>query len=590
MGLKTRLRSTWIEMQATGRMLPYLPRVLPGSQWHIARIIARNAERYGNHTALRYLDESYTWQEFEDQLARYAGYLRRKGIKQGDVVALMMDNRPDFLFIESAVCRLGAISALINTNLTEHGLVHAVNIGKPKLVIAGSEHAEKLREVVSELCVKESEVVLQLEHASDDAHGFDSLNEAIKKATLVRDNARTKPDDGMCYIYTSGTTGLPKAAVVTHKRFLLAAHLFGRSIHDAAPDDVIYATLPLYHSNAQWAGFGASVASAGTLALRRKFSATQFWDDVRKYGATHFIYIGELCRYLLNQPPSSRDRDHQLRGGTGNGLRPDIWEAFTNRFGVPLMREFYGATEGNAPMFNIEGRPGMVGRLRPGQIIVKCDLSSGEIERNAQGLCDQIGPGGTGLLLGKINAVTRFDGYVDNAATQKKVIQDVLKRGDSYFNSGDLLTLHEDNWVAFADRVGDTFRWKGENVSTNEVAEVLNGAPGVLESNVYGVQVAGTDGRAGMASLNTDGQFDLGAFAEFVIEKLPGYQRPYFIRVQDDMRITGTFKHQKVDYRKEGYDPSKVNGDALYYLDGERYVPIDEALHQKLMSGEVTPR
>ncbi len=590
MGLKQRLRATWIELEAAGRMLPHMHRVLPGSHWHIARIIARNAEKYGNYTALRYLDESYTWQEFEDRLARYAGYLRRKGIRQGDVVALLMDNRPDYVFLESAICRLGAISALINTNLIEHALVHAINVGEPKLVIAGSEHAEKLREVVSELCVKESEVILQQEQESDDTHGFATLNADVKKAILVRDNAKTKPDDGMCYIYTSGTTGLPKAAIVTHKRFLLAAHLFGRAIHDAAPDDVIYATLPLYHSNAQWAGFGASVTSAGTLALRRKFSASQFWDDVRKFGATHFIYIGELCRYLLNQPASSRDRDHQLRGGTGNGLRPDIWEEFTGRFGIPVMREFYGATEGNAPMFNIEGRPGMVGRLRPGQLIVKCDLSSGEIVRNAQGLCDPVGVGGTGLFLGKINAVTRFDGYVDNQATQKKVISNVLKQGDTYFNSGDLLTLHEDNWVAFADRVGDTFRWKGENVSTNEVAEVLNAAPGVLESNVYGVQVVGTDGRAGMASLNTDSAFDLDDFAAFVISKLPGYQRPYFIRVQDGMRITGTFKHQKVDYRKEGYDPTKVNGDALYYLDGERYVPIDTALHQKLMSGEVSPR
>ncbi|MCA9627102.1 MAG: long-chain-acyl-CoA synthetase [Myxococcales bacterium] len=590
MGLKQRLRSTWIELEATGRLLPHLHRVLPGSHWHIARIIARNAERFGNHTALRYLEESYSWQEFEDRLARYAGYLRRKGIKQGDVVALMMDNRPDFLFIEAAVCRLGAISALINTNLIEHALVHAINIGHPKLVIGGSEHALQLRQVAGELCVKESEVLVQLEHDDDDAQGFATLNADLGKAIQVRDNAKTKPDDGMCYIYTSGTTGLPKAAIVTHKRFLLAAHLFGRSIHDAAPDDVIYATLPLYHSNAQWAGFGASVTSAGTLALRRKFSASQFWDDVRKFGATHFIYIGELCRYLLNQPPNSRDRDHQLRGGTGNGLRPDIWEAFTSRFGVPVMREFYGATEGNAPMFNIEGKPGMVGRLRPGQIIVKCDLSSGEVLRNAQGLCEEVEVGGTGLFLGKINAVTRFDGYVDNQATQKKVITDVLKHGDTYFNSGDLLTLNEDKWVAFADRVGDTFRWKGENVSTNEVAEVLNAAPGVLESNVYGVQVTGTDGRAGMASLNTDEQFDLGAFAAFVIDKLPGYQRPYFIRVQDGMRITGTFKHQKVDYRKEGYDPTQVNGDALYYLDGERYVPIDAELHQKLVSGEVSPR
>lgn len=591
MGMIESARSTWTEVEAVGRLLRNAKRFLPRSEWNVSRLVARNAETLGKQPAILIGEARYTWADVEEQVARYAGALRALGVKAGDVAALLMDNRAEFVFSEVAITRVGGISALINTNLAGPALVHAINIGAPKLVIVGSEHAEQVADVVSELELGPDRLVEDTDQSNPAPARFRSLNELVGAATPYTRHIPTDLNEGMCYIYTSGTTGLPKAAVVTHKRFLLAAHLFGHSVHNAASDDVIYVTLPLYHSNAQWAGFGASCSTGAAMALRRKFSVTQFWNDARTYGATHFIYIGELCRYLLNQPASASDRDHNIRGGTGNGLRPDIWEAFTRRFGIPAMREFYGATEGNAPMFNLEGRPGMVGRLRPGQILVKCDLATGEIVRNARGLCDRVGIGETGLLLGKINALTKFDGYVDASATQKKVVSGVLKRGDSYFNSGDLLTLHADKWVSFADRVGDTFRWKGENVSTNEVAEILNAAPGVLEANVYGVSVPGKDGRAGMASLNIEpGDFNVAQLAEFVVSKLPNYQRPFFIRVQNDMRITQTFKHQKVAYRDEGYDPTQVEQDQLYFLDVDKYIPIDAEVYSRIQRGELEPR
>ncbi|MCA9771719.1 MAG: AMP-binding protein, partial [Myxococcales bacterium] len=383
-------------------------------------------------------------------------------------------------------------------------------------------------------------------------------------------------------------TGLPKAAIVTNQRMMAAAHAFGKVMVEGRPGDVIYVSLPLYHSSAMYIGWGSALSTGAAVALRRKFSAHNFWRDVRHFDATAFLYIGELCRYLLNTPPVEGEASHRLRVGVGNGLRPDIWRAFQERFNVPLIREFYGATEGNAPVMNFQGRPGMVGRKRRGQILVKCDPATGDVKRNAQGLCDEIGPGEVGLLLGRISRVMKFDGYVDQQATQKKVLKDVLKKGDEYFNSGDLIQLHPDGWLSFADRVGDTFRWKGENVSTNEVAEILNGAPGVLESNVYGVHVPHTEGRAGMAALTTGEGFDLERFAAFVAEKLPGYMRPQFVRILGDgaMRITGTFKHQKVDYRKEGFDPATV-ADALYVFQDGAYAPIDAALHAKIASGEV---
>jgi fatty-acyl-CoA synthase len=302
------------------------------------------------------------------------------------------------------------------------------------------------------------------------------------------------------------------------------------------------------------------------------------------------MYIGELCRYLLNAPRNPNERNHRLRVGVGNGLRGDIWEAFQQRFGVPLMREFYGATEGNSPLFNFEGRPGMVGRLKPGMVLVRCEETTGEILRNSKGFCDKIEkPGQKGIFLGHINPIFAFDGYVDKAATQKKVLTDAFKKGDAYFNTGDILILHDDGWVSFADRVGDTYRWKGENVSTNEVAEALNRVTGVLESNVYGVEVVGSEGRAGMASLSVNESFKVEELAKYVVEKLPAFQRPYFVRLSRDMRITGTFKHQKVTYRDEGYDPAKVE-EPLYFLDGKNYVEIDAELHRRLMSGEVGPR
>lgn len=584
---QTGWQTTKLELKAALRLVKHVPHFAPLSRWNLAKLVARNAEHWGARPALYFLDRIYTWAEVAEQTQRYAGFLRKRGVMPGDVVALLMDNRPEFIFIQTAITQLGAVAALLNTNLSGAPLAHAVRVSKPTLCIAGSEHASKMRDIAPELA--QLTVMVQLEQPSHSSADFESINAAVASAPLFSTPAKTRVKAGMCFIYTSGTTGLPKAAVITHQRFLLAAHIFGRAVHEATPEDVIYVSLPLYHSNAQWAGWGAACVSGAAVALRRKFSASHFWQDAKHFGATRFVYIGELCRYLLNQPPRPEDRDHQLRIGVGNGLRPDIWEEFTQRFGVESMREFYGSTEGNAPMFNVEGRPGMIGRLWPSQIIVRCDLSTGKIYRDAQGRCEQLSSG-TGLLLGHINPITRFDGYVDDSATSSKVERDVLRKGDAYFNSGDLLVLHPGRWVSFADRVGDTFRWKGENVSTNEVAEVLNKAPGVLESNVYGVLVPGMEGRAGMASLNITQEFELGRFAEFIIQELPSYQRPYFIRLQKEMRVTQTLKHQKVGYRDEGYDPARVNGDELYFLDGDRYIPIDEGVYARLANGELGPR
>ncbi len=587
MSFAERVSLEWREAARTVRLLADLPKFLSGGSWSAARMLEKTARDFPDHTGIAYLDQRFPWRRVNALANQYASYFAARGIGPGDVVALMMDNRPDFLFIEMGLAKIRAVAALINTNLSGTPLAHAVNVARPKLFVVGSEHCETVRSMSAELEIEAagSGIVVQLEPDVTVA-GFEVINDDVEAAAQQAPPAAHLTSDPVTYIYTSGTTGLPKAARITNQRFLMAGAAFGRIIHEARAGDVIYVALPLYHSSAQWIGWASCVRTGATLALRRKFSATQFWKDVSEFGATHFVYIGELCRYLLNQPLREGERNHQIRVAVGNGLRPDIWQKFQERFGIPVIREFYGATEGNAPMVNVDGRPGMVGRLRPGQIIVKCDQATGEIVRGEKGRCTKVRVGETGLLLGRISAVTKFDGYVDESATQKKIVTDVLARGDQYFNSGDLLTLHEHNWVAFADRIGDTFRWKGENVSTNEVAETLNGAKGVLETNVYGVTVPGNDGRAGMASVNVNDAFDVEAFGKFVVEKLPRYMAPYFLRVQRDMRTTGTFKHQKVDYREEGYDPAKVT-DPLYFLDGERYVELDAALFARLDSGEM---
>jgi len=588
-----RLSTRIAEWQALARLLRHAPRVLrPSAPWNASRLLAERAAQDPSGPGLLYLDRRMSWRELDRSVDRTARAFQDIGVGPGDVVSLMMDNRPEFLLAVTALSRLRAVAALINTNVSGSALEHAIHVAKPRLVLTGAEHAGKIREVLPSLSGIGRDAVLAWSDAGadvpDDLASFDALLEAA--APSPTDVGPPRADEYMCYIYTSGTTGLPKAAIVRNQRWLVAGALFGSAVLELGPDDIVYVPLPLYHSNAMYAGWGSALLTGAALALRRKFSASQFWSDVERFDATAFVYIGELCRYLLNQPVRPEERRHRLRVITGNGLRPDVWARFQERFRVPLIREFYGATEGNAPLVNLVGRPGMVGRLQPSQAIAHCDLETGEVRRGADGRCTRVKPGETGLLLGRISGITSYDGYVDSEATRRKILEDVFHGGDRWFNSGDLVVLHEDGWVSFADRVGDTFRWKGENVATNEVAEILNGAEGVLESNVFGVKVPGTDGRAGMACLSCGEGFSLDKFTAWVMEHLPSYQRPYFLRMLgDEMRVTGTFKHQKTDYRREGYDPAQVR-DPLYFFDGERYTPLDTDIFEALNSGKITLR
>lgn len=581
-------KSSWYEFGRKARLAPEVPKLLSFSRYSPGRLCERAAEHWGNLPALLFQDQRFTWREVDGHANQWAHWFRRRDIAQGDVVALMFDNRPDFIFATLGLSKLGAVSALVNTNLVGKPLIHAIETASAKLFVGGGEHLGAIEAVAGQL--GRVPIVIHSEGLACDT-ALPVIDREVAASSFARPPGLPVPHgrDPAQYIYTSGTTGLPKAARIPNARVLGAAAMFGRVMFDCGPGDVLYIVLPLYHSNAQWMGWSSCLLTGATMALRRKFSASQFWEDVRRYDATHFLYIGEICRYLTNAPAQPGERNHRLRMGVGNGLRADVWKTFQERFKIPLLREFYGATEGNAILTNVEGRPGMIGRLAPVHHLIACDPMTGEPERGPNGLCKPVKEGQTGLFVALISPVTRFDGYLDTAASRKKIIRDVRWRGDAWFNSGDLMTLHEDSWVSFADRVGDTFRWKGENVSTYEVAEVLNGAPGVLQSNVYGVTVSGAEGRAGMASLVVDDRFQLDAFAAYVVKALPGFQRPWFIRLQPEVEQTATFKQKKVDSREEGYDPTRCK-DPLYFLEGSHYTPIDGPTWQRLRSGEIGPR
>jgi fatty-acyl-CoA synthase len=359
--------------------------------------------------------------------------------------------------------------------------------------------------------------------------------------------------------------------------------------------DRMYVVLPLYHSAGGVCAIGSVLTSGGAMIIRRKFSATQFWDDCVKYRATQFQYIGELCRYLLNTPPHPLERKHSLRVIMGNGLRPEIWPAFKARFRIPKIIEFYGATEGNVALVNMDGKIGAVGRI-PNYLrnllptrLVKFDVEHEQPVRGPDGFCIECKPGDVGEAIGKIDPERgRFEGYTKSSETEKKILRDVFTKGDAWFRTGDLLRRDAAGYFYFIDRIGDTFRWKGENVATSEVAEAISVYPGVKEANVYGVKVPGTDGRAGMASLVLEGALDLDKFKAHIDKNLPAYARPIFLRLQHEIEVTGTFKHRKVELVQQGFDPRTIK-EPLYFMEPvhARYITLTPDLYDRIVAGEV---
>jgi fatty-acyl-CoA synthase len=404
--------------------------------------------------------------------------------------------------------------------------------------------------------------------------------------------------DRALYIYTSVTTGLPKAANVNHFRLMQWSHWFA-GMMDTRQNDRLYNCLPMYHSVGGVVAIGALLVNGGSVVIRERFSASRFWDDVVEWNCTLFQYIGELCRYLVNSSPHPREAEHQLRLACGNGLRPDVWEEFKRRFRIPRILEFYAATEGNFSLYNCEERPGAIGRIpsflshRFPMALVKFDLETGEPIRNDEGFCIRSATNEIGEAIGKIiddgsSPASRFEGYADKAASDKKVLRNVFTNGDAWFRTGDLMRRDEKGFFYFVDRAGDTFRWKGENVSTTELAAMICACTGVIEAVAYGVTIPGTEGRAGMVAAVVSQDFDLIAFHKHLVERLPEYARPLFLRIGRKIEVTATFKSKKHDLSREAYDPGVI-ADAIYFNDPARqvFVKLDTRLYEKIRTGKI---
>ena len=553
------------------------------------------AERFGTAPALCDRGTSLGYRELADAVHRYARWSLKQGLVPGDVVCLLMPNCPEYLAIWLGLTRAGVIVALLNTNLSGGVLAHSINIVNPRYVIVGASLAAAARS--------------SREHVPDAVrywlHGpgnedMSRLDLAGLSTDELTDTECPTPslDDRALYIYTSGTTGLPKAANVSHLRVMQWSHWFA-GLMDTQPTDRMYNCLPLYHSVGGVVATGATLVRGGTVVIRERFSASEFWKDIVAERCTLFQYIGELCRYLLGSPPHPDETRHSLRLCCGNGLRGDVWEPFQQRFHLPQILEYYASTEGSFSLYNCEGRPGAIGRIPPflshrlPVALVKFDEASGAPVRDANGLCVRCDVDEPGEALGAIANASgkhggRFEGYADAAASEKKILRNVFAPGDAWYRTGDLMRKDAQGFFYFVDRVGDTFRWKGENVSTSEVAAVLTAYPGIADAVVFGVAVPGADGRAGMAALVAGPELDLVTLRRYLAARLPDYARPVFLRLISNIEMTGTFKLRKQEPATEGFDCTRIK-DALYFDDRqqESYVRLDDALYGRLREGKV---
>lgn len=578
------------------RTLARVRGLTPDGPANVADELERSVDRFATRTAILFEDEVWTYRDMDQRANRYARWACDLGLGPGDVVCLFMENQPDYLCVWFGLAKVGVATALINNQLTGRGLAHCVTETAARHVIVDADLSDAWKAATPHL----SGSVTAWRNRGHEV-SFADLDHALASQSDARPSpARRRvlqARDLALYIFTSGTTGLPKAARISHLRVLLTMHSFAAAT-GAGPQDVIYAPLPLYHTVGGVCAPGVALTTGGAIALRRRFSANAFWPDCRRFGATMIQYIGELCRYLVNAPHHPDETRHRVKLAVGNGLRPDVWDRFQTRFKVSRILEFYGATESNLTLFNFDGGRHAVGRQPPymraavNVALVRFDRQAAQPERGDDGLCIRCKTGEIGEAIARIDptqAKMRFEGYSNEKETSAKILRDVFVPGDAWFRSGDLMRQDRLGYLYFVDRIGDTYRWKGENVSTSEVAQVLCSAPGVLEANVYGVETPCGNGRAGMAALVVDeSRFSPAALRQVLHAELPAYARPLFLRFPLSTEATGTFKQVKVKVVEEGFDPGLVS-DPILFDDArtKAYIPLDMTLHRQIVDGDL---
>jgi fatty-acyl-CoA synthase len=586
---KAALRSAnkdWLRaLERTGRLDAEPTRTLPV-------VIEELAERFGAAPALLSDRETLSFAGLAERARRYGAWALDQGLAHGDVVALIMPNRPEYMAVWLGLSRLGITTALINTQLRGPSLLHSLEVAAPRHVIVDAALAASIAEIGPALPAA----------ATLWAHGetpapWLRIDRAVDAIASERLAALPPPgvtlSDRALLIYTSGTTGLPKAANVSHHRLMSWSHWFA-GLMDIQPTDRLYDCLPMCHSAGGVAAIGAALVGGASVVVAEKFSASRFWDDIARWDCTLFQYIGELCRYLLAAPPHRLERAHGLRLCCGNGLSRDVWEAFQERFALPRIQEFYAATEGNFSLYNVEGKPGAIGRV-PGFLshrfpaaIVRFDANVGAPARDAAGFCIPCARGEPGEAIARNSeaGAGRFEGYTDASASEAKLLRDVFIPGDAWVRTGDLMRTDDQGFWYFVDRIGDTFRWKGENVATAEVAQAIRDFACVRDVVVYGAQVPGAPGKAGMAALVVEPGFNLAALRAHLAARLPDYARPLFLRIVPTLDVTATFKPMKQALAAEGWDPARANG-PLYVDDraARAYVALDGALAARIADG-----
>jgi fatty-acyl-CoA synthase len=540
----------------------------------IGKVFQDRAARYGDQVFIRFDDETWTYRQANETVNRYAAVLADRGVGRGDVVGIMLKNSPRMVLLMVAAVKLGAIAGMLNYHQRDQVLAHSIGVLNAKVLIGSDELLTAVNKSGAQ--VSDTISVDELDRLAADAP---TDNPAVTSSVRAKDNA--------FYIFTSGTTGAPKASVMTHYRWLWAMGGSGAFGMRLKSSDTLYCCLPLYHNNALTVALSAVLGAGATLALGRSFSASRFWDEVIGYDATAFVYIGEICRYLLNQPQKDTDRQHKVRVIAGNGLRADIWDEFTHRFNIPRVFEFYGASEGNTGFVNVFNIPKSAGMCPTPVAFVEYDTETGEPVRDSNGRVRKVRGGEPGLLLSKVTSIQPFDGYTDAEASEKKLVRNAFRQGDVWFNTGDLMRPQGWRHAAFVDRLGDTFRWKGENVATTDVEAALLADPNIEAATVFGVEVPGADGRAGMAAvvLHEGKQFDGVSLAHTVSERLPDYASPLFVRVVDSLEQTSTFKSKKGDLRDQGYGSDVP--DPLYVLESREagYVPYYDGYADEVAAG-----
>ena len=572
----------------------------PDDNSSLAHTFKKTVEKFGNRNFIYFENQTLTYSEVDQAANIFAKKLIDDGVVHGDKVVLFMENRPEYITSILALNKIGAIGVLINTSLTGKPLIHCINSSDSKKCIVGAELALSLEEVLSEINIKDKTDIYWI----SDGDTFKCPDWSLDIKDFINDSenidieisSKVTAKDTAFYIFTSGTTGVPKAALFPNSKIIAASVNIVKGGYRLNEKDCMYNCLPLYHSTGLMLGLCACIEAGSATFIRRKFSASAFWKEANKYNTTAFVYVGELCRYLSFQEPIEEEKNNPISKMVGNGLRPDLWDCFRNRFGVERIIEIYGASEGNALFMNLLNKDQTIGMTNAKVGIFEYDVAEDTLVKDTDGRYVEVDEHQPGLLLVEIGPNAVYNGYTDKKASEAKVIQNVLVEGDRWFNTGDLVKTMDVGFslgrihYQFVDRVGDTFRWKSENVSTNEVAEILNSYHEVNMANVYGVKVANSEGRAGMVAFNCNiEKFDWLSFSDFVSKKLPSYAQPVFVRIIDELETTGTFKLKKNDLREEAFHLDKVNGDLVFVKKPGKnsYERLDNDFYQSIKSGDV---